>query len=41
MRSDKKNTMAISSFNQNVFNQISVKGLIRDVGEKNAMRLLK
>jgi len=33
--------MAISSFNQNIFDQIIVEELIRDVGEEEMMRLLK
>ena len=36
-------TMAISSFNQNIvdISQVNIKGLIRDVGEKEVTRLLK
>ena len=34
-------TMATNSFNQNIFNQISVERLIRDVEEEEMMRLLK
>jgi len=33
--------MATNSFNQNIFNQISVERLIRDVEEEEMMRLLK
>ena len=31
----------MSSVNQNIFNQINMEEVIRDVGEKEAMRLLK
>ena len=34
-------TIATNSFNQNIFNQISIERLIRDVEEKEMMRLLK
>ena len=35
------NSIATDIFNQNIFDQISVEGLIRDIGEEEAIRLLK
>jgi len=33
--------MATNSFNQSIFDQISIEGLIRDIGEEETIRLLK
>ena len=34
-------TITTNSFNPEIFNQVNVEGLIRDVGEEEVMRLLK
>jgi len=35
------NSIATDRFNQNIFDQISVERLIRDIGKEEAIRLLK